>query len=67
MLDFAGSGVVHVFAGVAALMWAYVVKARPGRFVIEEGTVWSVNYGDGFNFMDRTQQALGVFLLWLGW
>lgn len=67
MLDFAGSGVVHVFAGVAAFVWAYLLEARNNRFVLEDGEVQTVNYGDGFNVVDRTQQALGVFLLWLGW
>lgn len=67
MLDFAGSGVVHLFAGAASFVWAYLLPARSGRFVKENDRVTTVNYGAGFNTVDRTQQALGVFLLWLGW
>lgn len=69
VLDFAGSGVVHLFAGTASFAWAVLLPDRTDRFVRDEEThrVNSVNYSDGFNLQDRTQQALGVFLLWLGW
>eukprot|EP00752_Nemacystus_decipiens_P005605 g5073.t1 len=69
VLDFAGSGVVHLFAGTASFVWAKLLPARTGRFVLEPDSdrVNFVNYGEGFNLQDRTHQALGVFLLWLGW
>ncbi|CAN0099526.1 unnamed protein product [Ectocarpus fasciculatus] len=68
VLDFAGSGVVHCFAGTSTFVWAYLLPDREGRFVGKAtGSVNSVNFGYGFALQDRTQQALGMFLLWLGW
>lgn len=67
VLDFAGSGVVHLFAGTASCAWAYILKPRRGRFNKPDGKVTAVYYGDGFDLQDRTHQALGVFLLWMGW
>eukprot|EP00752_Nemacystus_decipiens_P005607 g5075.t1 len=69
VLDFAGSGVVHVYAGAASLVWAKFLPDRHNRFVRDEETnrVNSVNYSDDFNLQDRTYQALGVFLMWLSW
>ncbi|CAM9955114.1 unnamed protein product [Ascophyllum nodosum] len=69
VLDFAGSGVVHAFAGAATFVWAYLLEPRAGRFHKLNGRVERVNFGDdsGFSKQNRTLQALGVFLLWLGW
>eukprot|EP00752_Nemacystus_decipiens_P005733 g5188.t1 len=68
VLDFAGSGVVHCFAGTTSLIWAWQLGSRVDRFNRDEsGLVQSVNFANGFDSQDRTQQALGVFLLWVGW
>ncbi|CAN0180954.1 unnamed protein product [Ascophyllum nodosum] len=69
VLDFAGSGVVHAFAGAATFVWAYLLEPREGRFHKLNGRVERVNFGatSGFSKQNRTLQALGVFLLWLGW
>ncbi|CAD7696262.1 unnamed protein product [Ostreobium quekettii] len=60
LIDFAGSGVVHVTGGAAALMAAYFVGPRAGRFN-PDGTV---------NDMPGQATVLsvaGTFILWFGW
>ncbi|EKX37562.1 ammonium transporter [Guillardia theta CCMP2712] len=60
LIDFAGSGVVHMVGGFCGLVGAIIAGARRGRF----GPDGSVNtLFDGNN----TLQALGVFILWFGW
>ena len=58
--DFAGSGVVHMTGGVAALVGAKLVGARKGKFA-EDGTARAIP-GHNIPFA-----ILGVFILWLGW
>ena len=58
--DFAGSGVVHMTGGVAALVGAKLVGARTGKFA-EDGTARAIP-GHNIPFA-----ILGVFILWLGW
>lgn len=58
--DFAGSGVVHMLGGVAALAGVLIVGPRIGRFD-EDGTPRSI---PGHSV---TLGALGVFILWFGW
>jgi Amt family ammonium transporter len=58
--DFAGSGVVHMLGGVAALAGVLVVGPRRGRFT-EEGKPRPI---PGHSV---TLGALGVFILWFGW
>jgi Amt family ammonium transporter len=59
MIDFAGSGVVHMVGGFAGLMGAIIVGPRTGRF--ENGHVVEFTYGN------KALQALGTFILWFGW
>lgn len=59
MVDFAGSGVVHMTGGVAGLMGAIVVGPRKGRFV--DGK--TVNFPPSSTSM----MALGTMILWFGW
>ena len=59
MIDFAGSGVVHMVGGVAGLMGAIVVGPRTGRF--ENGKTVAM---PGHS---ATLVVLGTFLLWFGW
>uniref|UniRef100_A0A7S3DLT4 Ammonium transporter n=1 Tax=Palpitomonas bilix TaxID=652834 RepID=A0A7S3DLT4_9EUKA len=59
MIDFAGSGVVHMTGGVAALCGAIFVGARKGRF--EDGKSVPI---PGHNPL---LSCLGVFILWFGW
>ncbi|MTI80356.1 MAG: ammonium transporter [Firmicutes bacterium] len=60
MIDFAGSTVVHSVGGWAALVGAYVIGPRIGKYN-EDG---SVNDIPGSNIVFV---ALGVFILWFGW
>jgi len=58
-IDFAGSSIVHAVGGFAALVAAYLVGPRIGKFV--DGKVIPI---PGHNQILAT---LGVFILWLGW
>ena len=59
MIDFAGSGVVHMVGGVSGLMGAIIVGPRAGRFV--DGQVVDLYSGN------KVLQSLGTFILWFGW
>ncbi len=56
--DFAGSTVVHGVGGWAALVGAWVLGPRLGRFTPEGGSIQSHSH---------PLAAIGVFLLWFGW
>jgi Amt family ammonium transporter len=58
--DFAGSGVVHMLGGVAALAAVVVVGPRLGKYD-SEGKPLAI---PGHSL---TLGALGVFILWFGW
>ncbi|GMH39248.1 hypothetical protein BSKO_07146 [Bryopsis sp. KO-2023] len=60
LIDFAGSGVVHVTGGGAALMGAWILGPREGRF-LADGTPVELK---GASLKSAT---LGVFILWFGW
>jgi Amt family ammonium transporter len=59
LLDFAGSGIVHMTGGVAALVGAAIVGPRQGRF--EEGST------ENFEPHNIPFCVLGTFALWFGW
>lgn len=59
-VDFAGSSVVHLCGGAAALAGTLVLGARKGRYN-PDGTA---NAMPGHNLALAT---IGVFVLWLGW
>jgi len=58
--DFAGSTVVHALGGVTALVGAWMLKPRFGKFN-KDGTP---NVIAGHNM---PLVAMGVFILWFGW
>jgi Amt family ammonium transporter len=58
--DFAGSGIVHMTGGIAALMGAYFLGPRLGKYG-EDGKPRAI---PGHNLAFAT---LGVFILWVGW
>lgn len=60
VIDFAGSGVVHMTGGVAALCAAIVVGPRIGRFN-ENGTANTLPQ------QSAVLQSLGTLILWFGW
>ena len=59
-LDFAGSGVVHLCGGAAALAGVILLGARKGKY----GPGGQVNAIPGCNL---PLAALGTLILWLGW
>jgi len=65
MIDFAGSGVVHMTGGVTALVAAIVLGPRKGRFYDADGNplmepaTWPAH--------STALQMLGTFILWFGW
>jgi len=58
-IDFAGSGVVHLTGGIAALVGAKVIGVRTGRFDPEKA--------DEFSPHSQPLIVLGTFILWFGW
>ena len=58
-IDFAGSSIVHSVGGWAALVAAFMVGPRIGKYV--DGKVFEI---PGHNQILAT---LGVFILWFGW
>jgi Amt family ammonium transporter len=58
--DFAGSGIVHMTGGIAALMGAYFLGPRIGKYD-ENGNPRAIP-GHNIPFA-----MLGVFILWVGW
>ncbi len=63
--DFAGSNCIHMVGGICALIGAYILGPRIGKFVKDKsGTVTKVNAFPGHNL---PLGCLGVFILWLGW
>merc|ERR1712188_160845 len=55
----AGSGVVHLCGGIAALVGAKVIGSRTGRFDAEKA--------DEFTPHSAPLIVLGTFILWFGW
>lgn len=58
--DFAGSGVVHMAGGAAALAGVLLLGARKGKYG-KDGSIYAI---PGSNLPLAT---LGTFVLWLGW
>ena len=58
--DFAGSGIVHMVGGIAALMGAMFLGPRIGKYAAD-GTPRAIP-GHNIPFA-----ILGVFILWMGW
>mmetsp|Transcript_75963 Transcript_75963/g.216751 ORF Transcript_75963/g.216751 Transcript_75963/m.216751 type:complete len:444 (-) Transcript_75963:428-1759(-) len=66
VIDFAGSGVVHMTGGVAALVGSALLGARKARQPVAGGPLvelpsdYAPEYGPIF-------QTLGTLVLWMGW
>ncbi|CAG9460414.1 unnamed protein product [Pedinophyceae sp. YPF-701] len=60
MIDFAGSGVVHMTGGFAGLIGAIAVGPRTGRFDADGKPVALPGHS-------ATLVTLGTFILWFGW
>jgi len=59
LMDFAGSGIVHMVGGVAALAGCIILGPRTGRF--------DPNTTDNFDPHNIPFCVLGTFALWFGW
>ena len=63
--DFAGSCAIHMVGGVSALIGAWLLGPRIGKFTRDKaGKITKVNAFPGHNLPIG---ALGVFILWFGW
>lgn len=63
--DYAGSNCIHMVGGICALIGAWMLGPRIGKFEKDKaGKVVKVNAFPGHNLVIA---ALGVFILWLGW
>jgi Amt family ammonium transporter len=60
VVDFGGGGVVHMTGGIAALIGAYMVGPRIGRFG-PNGEVRSIPQ------LSWVYQTIGTLILWFGW
>lgn len=60
MIDFAGSGVVHMVGGLAGLVGAVMVGPRLGRFDMNGAPVHMPGHS-------AILVVLGTCLLWFGW
>lgn len=65
MIDFAGSGVVHMTGGITALIAAKVLGPRLGRFYDAEGN--PLPEPANWPAHSVALQILGTFILWVGW
>lgn len=65
MVDFAGSGVVHMTGGYTALVAAIILGPRKGRFYDDDGN--PLDEPVTFPPHSVALQVLGTFILWFGW
>ena len=64
-IDLSGSCSIHMVGGLTALIGAWMVGPRIGKYVRDEnGKVTKINAIQGHNVLIG---ALGVFILWFGW
>ncbi|MCD8152815.1 MAG: ammonium transporter [Clostridiales bacterium] len=63
--DFAGSCAIHMVGGICALIGAWMLGPRIGKFTKDKsGKITKVNAIPGHNL---ALGCLGCFILWLGW
>lgn len=66
MIDFAGSGVIHLTGGTTALVATYLLGSRRGRFFdLRTGAILSKPKPMPGHSVSL--QVLGTFILWFGW
>ena len=67
--DFAGSTVVHSVGGMAALIGAWLIKPRQGKFGYDpvSGTFTGKESAMKFQPYSLSLATLGCLILWLGW
>ena len=63
--DYAGSTCIHMVGGICALIGAWMLGPRIGKFTKDkDGKIVKVHAFPGSNLVIG---ALGVFILWMGW
>jgi len=69
VIDFAGSGVVHLTGGTAGFFGALIIGPRHGRFEVVYDGSKPPRRGRPLQLPGHAPvlQALGTFILWLGW
>lgn len=65
VVDFAGSGVVHMTGGITSIIAAKILGSRKGRFFDERGK--KLAKPKTFPGHSVALQVLGTFILWFGW
>lgn len=63
-VDFAGSSVIHMVGGLSALIGAWMLGPRLGKYTKDKNGEIRVNAIPGHSL---TLGALGCFILWFGW
>lgn len=63
-VDFAGSSVIHMVGGLSALLGAWILGPRLGKYTSREDGSLQVNAIPGHSL---TLGALGCFILWFCW
>ena len=64
-IDISGSAAIHSVGGVCALIGAWMIGARTGKYIRDDaGKVTKIN---AFQAHSIPLGALGVFILWFGW
>ena len=66
IVDFSGSGVVHLTGGTTALYATYILGSRRGRFY-DATTGRPLEVPKPFPGHSVSLQMLGSFILWFGW
>ena len=66
LVDFSGSGVVHLTGGATALFATYILGSRRGRF-FDATTGRPLEVPKPFPGHSVSLQMLGSFILWFGW
>lgn len=66
VIDFSGSGVVHLTGGTTALYATYILGSRRGRF-FDVTTGEALAVPKPFPGHSVSLQMLGSFILWFGW
>lgn len=66
MVDFSGSGIIHLTGGATALYATYILGSRRGRFY-DVTTGQPLEVPKPFPGHSVSLQMLGSFILWFGW